>query len=180
MMGFFDRFKNSSKPKKFKYLDKLIHSGVKEIILDSDIVLGGREEKKYLEGIKLDLDDLIIDGNGHTIDAQGKTRIFHCTGKNIIIKNIILKNGFAGNGGAIHNSGSLKITESTLQENTAQYDGGAIENEGELTIAESTLSGNIAYRSGGAIENEGELTIAESTLSGNIAQEEFGGVVWNV
>ena len=44
-MGLFDRFKNSSDSKNFKYLDKLIHSGVKEIVLDSDIVLGRREEK---------------------------------------------------------------------------------------------------------------------------------------
>ena len=176
MMGFFDRFKNSSKPKKFKYLDKLIHSGVKEIILDSDIVLGGREEKKYLEGIKLDVDDLIIDGNGHAIDAQGLTRIFHCTGKNIIIKNIILKKGFTEeNGGAIHNGGELTIASSTLTENTAKRGGGAINNEleCELTIIESTLNNNTAKCGGGAIHNWGELTIASSTLTENTAK--WGG-----
>ena len=98
MMGFFDKFKVSSKSKSFKYLDKLIHSGVKEIVLDSDIVLGWREEKKYLDGIKIDVDDLIIDGKNHMIDANGLSRIFFCTGKNIIIKNIIttcLKTDFA-------------------------------------------------------------------------------------
>ena len=53
----------------FKYLDDLIHSGVKEIVLDSDIVLSDGEESQYLKGIKLDVDDITIDGKGHSIDA---------------------------------------------------------------------------------------------------------------
>lgn len=119
----------------FKYLDNLIQSRVKEIVLDSDIVLGSDEKSQYLNGIKLDVDDLAIDGNGHAIDALGLTRIFYCTGKKVTIKNIILKNGFTkDDGGAIHNRGELTITEYTLQENTTTRDGGAIHNEGgELT-----------------------------------------------
>ena len=164
----------------FRYLDELIHSGVKEIVLDSDIVLDPDEKSQYLNGIKLDADDLAIDGNGHAIDAQGLTRIFFCTGKNIIIKNIILKNGFTiENGGAINNEGELTITESTLTENTAKY-GGAIHNNGELTITKSTLTGNTAHRYGGAIHNNkgGELTITKSTLNNNIV-EVSGGAIHN-
>lgn len=62
--------------KSFKYLYDLIHSGIKEINLDSDIVLNSEEKSDFLNGIKLDIDDLVINGNGHTIDACGKTRIF--------------------------------------------------------------------------------------------------------
>ena len=87
-----------------------------------------------MEGIKLDVDDLVIDGNGHTIDAQEKTRIFYCTGKNITIKNITLKNGFIkGSGGAIHNTGEIKITESALHDNMAE-NGGAICNYNEKSF----------------------------------------------
>jgi hypothetical protein len=129
----------------FKYLDEMIHSGAKEIVLDSDIVFGDGEESEYLEGIKLDVDDLTIDGNGYTIDALGKARIFYCTGKNVIIKNIILKNGFAEeDGGAIYNSGELTVTESTIN-STAQKESEAIYNDdGEITITSSTLNNNIA------------------------------------
>ena len=164
--------------KNFKYLDNLIHSGAKEIILDSNIVLGDDEESEYKDGIKLDVDDLTIDGNGYTIDAQGLTQIFCCTGKNVTIKNIILKNGFAEDyGGAIYNRGELTITESTLTKNTAG-DGGAIYNDeyGELTITESTLTKNTAEY-GGAIHNWGELTITESTLTKNTAGD--GGAIGN-
>ena len=142
--------------KNFKYLDDLIHSGAKEIVLDSDIVFGDGEVYGYGDGIKLDVDDLVIDGNGHTIYAQEKTRIFYCTGKNITIKNITLKNGFIkGSGGAIHNTGEIKITESALHDNMAEYNGGAIENNGSVTIAESTLKNNTA-ENGGAIHNYNE------------------------
>ena len=189
----------------FKYLDNLIHSGVKEIVLDSDIVLGSDEESQYLNGIKLDVDDLAIDGNGHAIDALGLTRIFYCTGKNITIKNIILKNGYAKqDGGAIHNfnggltitgstltgnaanhggairndRGELTITGSTLAENTARWDGGAIESSwGELTVTESALNNNTAKKDGGALYNyEGELTIIESALTENTANHDGGAI----
>ena len=155
----------------FRYLDELVHSGVKEIVLDSDIVLDPDEKSQYLNGIKLDADDLTIDGNGHAIDARGLTRIFYCTGKNIIIKNIILKNGFTkDDGGAIHNRGELTITEYTLQENTTTRDGGAIRNdEGELTITDSEFCENSAETWGGAIENSGELTMTDSAFTQNTA-----------
>lgn len=72
----------------FKYLDDLIHSRMKEIVLDSDIVLGSDEESQYLEGIKLDVDDLANWWDRHVIDAQGLTRIFCCTGKNVLLKTL--------------------------------------------------------------------------------------------
>ena len=162
--------------KNFKYLDELIHSGVKEIVLDSDIVLSDGWESEYLEGIKLDIGNLVIDGGGHSIDACGKTRIFHCTGKNITIKNIVLENGFSKeDGGAIHN-----------------------EKEGILTIKSTTLSGNLMKGSifsagsiksyGGAISNFGKLTLKDSILTDNKAEVEHhtgasstceGGAIYN-
>lgn len=165
--------------KNFKYLDNLIHSGVKEIILDSDINLSDREKSKYSEGIKLDVDDLVIDGNGHTIDAKGKTRIFDCTGKNIFIKNIVLKSGFVdGSGGAINNRGTLSMKNTTLQENEAEINGGAIFNYmGRLTIMESTIIGNTA-RDGGAINSQfaDELIITKSTIAENVVKHDGGAI----
>ena len=156
--------------KNFKCLDNLIHSGVKEIVLDSDIVLGDDEKYKYLNGIKLDVNDLAIDGNGHAIDARGLTRIFFCTGKNVTIKNMILKNGFSEDGGAINNWGELTITKSTHNNNTAQEYGGAIHNDegGELTITKTTLNKNTAQEDSGTIYSNKEISIADCTLVNNL------------
>ena len=62
---------------------------LKRIVLDSDIELDPTNERReYLNGIKLDVDDLTIDGNGHAIDALKSARIFYCTGKNVSEYNI--------------------------------------------------------------------------------------------
>ena len=178
----------NEKNRNFRYLDGLIHSGVKEIVLDSDLVLGDDEESQYLNGIKLDVDDLIIDGDGHTIDAKAKTRIFYCIGRNIAVKNITLKNGFAqDDGGAVRNDGELTITDSTFIENTAIGSirvkigyGGAISNyKGDLSIISSTFLKNTLRGDGvgGAIGNyNGELSISGSTFSENSATS--GGAIY--
>lgn len=169
----------------FKDLDDLIHSGVKEIVLDSDIVLDDGEESQYLAGIKIDVDDLIIDGNGYAISAERKTRIFEVTGKNITIENIILKNGFAKkDGGAIYNcGGELSVSGTTLTENTARRGGAISNNEGLLTVFDSALTGNklrniYTGKLGGAIFNSGgNLTVYDSIFTENTAG--LGGAIFN-
>ena len=78
----FESNSSHSPHESFKHLDNLIHSGLKEISLDIDIVLDDDERLEYGEGISLDIDDLLIDGNGHTIDARSHARIFFSSGQN--------------------------------------------------------------------------------------------------
>ncbi|MDO5819631.1 MAG: hypothetical protein Q4P11_04785 [Methanobrevibacter sp.] len=148
----------------FKDLDKIIHYGKTEIALDSDISL--EEDEEYPEGIKLDLDNLIIDGKGHTIDANGRGRIFHCTANNITLKNITLKNG---NGAICIERGMLNICQSTIMENNGKS-GGAIEcHQSNINIESSTIKDNTA-NSGGAIKIiESEVNITNSTIKDNTA-----------
>lgn len=173
----------SSKTKNFKYLDDLIHSGVGEIVLDSDVSLFKGEEAKYFEGIELDVCDVIIDAGGHTIDGCGKARIFNCTARNVTIRNAVLKNGFAlESGGAIFNEGNLNIFDSIFKNNCAtEYTGsrgGAIHNDGNMNIANSILSDNVAEFVGGAINNTGKLKIIESRILDN-STEGMGGAIFN-
>lgn len=166
-------------PTNFRFLDNLIHSGAKRIVLSSDITLDDYESTIYGAGIKIDVDDIVIDGAGHTIDAKGNARIFECTGSNITIKNISLKNGFKdrypNRGAGIYNTGNLTIADSTLSSNNAS-DGGAIYNSGELTIIGSALDGNEADK-GGAIYNFENLAIIDSLIEGNRAWD--GGAIYN-
>lgn len=165
--------------KNFKYLDDLIHNGKKDIVLDSNITLSNDEESKYLDGIKLDVDDLIIDGNGYTIDAQGKTVIFECSGKNIKIRNITLKNGFADDGDAIIkiNNGEVNIIESFISDNYA-VSGGVIVNErGKLYISYSNLSNNRLVHGVTLANNDGDVYIKHSTIHNEKSKR--GEIIFN-
>lgn len=164
----------------YSYLNELIHNGEKEINLDCDIKFEGKSIFKF--GIKVDVDGLIINGNGHTIDADNKARIFYVLGKNITIKNIILKNGFTNiAGGAISNikDTSYKLINVTFVNNHAN-NGGAIYNfNSEICIENSKFLNNEANR-GGTIFNEenGILKIHDCELKNNKA--ETAGTIHNM
>jgi hypothetical protein len=89
-------------------------------------------------------------------------------------------------GGAIDNTGTATLSNSTLSGNSAgkvlppsvsdliYVEGGAIANSGTMTVSGCTLSGNSAHdigrgATGGAIYNSSNMTISGSTISGNTA-----------
>ena len=182
----YDIIEEPSKYNNFKYLDNLIHAGKKEIVLDADIILSDGEELEYSDGIELDVDGIVIDGAGHTINAKTKARIFRCTGKNITIKNLLFKYGFAEYGGAIYNNeGNLKIFNSIFKRNASKipkgrsaypHDGGAISNSGKLTISKSEFYENRSMEDGGAVKNSDELIIENSLFSKNKADKNGGAI----
>lgn len=181
--GFEDGFLNESEPagpenKNFKYLDDLIHSGAKEIVLDSDILLEDDEQFDYFEGIRLDGDGLVIDGNNHIIDAQLKTRIFEVAGDSITLKNISFKGGYAQEGGAIHSCKNLTVEDSSFS-NCSGYYGGAISNHGNLNLSRCTFQKCNSYE-GGAIKNSENslLNIGECKFYSNYGKK-IGGALHN-
>lgn len=171
--------------KNFKYLDNLIHSGVKEVVLDSDIILGDDESSDSPYVINIDVNGLIIDGNGYVIDGANKTCMFICTGENITIKNITIKNiKFAnplmkkGRWSAINNyKGQLNIIDSIFTDNYGF--GGAIYNEGVLRIVNCTFTNNSAGRIGGAIHNEAGLIFIEDSIFTNNEAIHDGGAIYS-
>ena len=167
-----------SSPLNFKYLDDLIRSGCDRIVLESDIALEDGEESEYIDGIELVSNDIVIDGNGHSIDARGKARIFLCSGEGITIKDITLKNGFSQkNGGAICSSGRVSLINSRFIENTASW-GGAVSCEaGEMEISSSTLTNNSASNGGAIYSKASRLTVENTCLKNNSALN-IGGATY--
>lgn len=159
--------------KNFKYLDDLIHSGKNEIILESNIILGDDEQSEYDEGIKIDVDNISIDANGHIICAKGKTRIFNITAKNIEIKNAMLAYGFRNRseGNAILNTGSVSLKECILKDNYAVF-GGAIENLGEMMIENCIFTKNQGFWSASALRNNGKMEIISCMFSDHTKYDE--------
>lgn len=137
---------------------------------------------------------LIVQGNGHTLDGAGSGTIFTIEAGTIALINHVTLTGGQGArgegggwGGGIFNRGELTLTNSTLSGNMADF-GGGITNFGdgaiaEMTISDTTISGNAAVTAGGGISNLGanggtaSLTIVNSTLSGNEAA--IGGGIYS-
>lgn len=124
--------------KDHNYLAALIRKCDSVVTLNEDIRLG--------KTVTIKKDNLIIDGNGHTIDGNGKNRIFHVKSKNLVLKNIIFKNAKApegifaepkGYGGAINNEGQLEIIDCEFMNNFAKNDGYDILNNGGVLKIEN-------------------------------------------
>ena len=138
-----------------------IEEGVKEINLEKDYVISGP--------VGLSADDLVINGNGHTIDACGETQLLYSHGNNVTLKNITLKNGYSEkSGGAIFNDGVLQLVNCRLENNISRFDGGAIDNNGYVMISGSEFSNNKTM--GNIIKNDGILDIYGSNFKDNLSR----------
>ena len=141
-----------------------IHSGG-NLTLEKDYVYT-HNDSDFKWGIKITEDNIVIDGDGHTIDGAGQARIFNITSSNVTLKNINFINGFSiENGGAISSVEGLNILDSTFHNNTANKSGGAVYIEGAFSnsIINSTFINNSAYN-GGALYFNGAT--ANSTIKG--------------
>lgn len=174
---------NSKQSNTYNFTDlyNFFNSDENVIKLDGNVILEKGEEKKYPEGILIDKNNIILEGNEHVIDAQNLSRIFNIKGKNITIQNVTLKNGFKEeDGGAILNEGEATLVDVILKQNKSTYSGGAVKNsKGTLQIKNSTLKENTS--SVGAAIYNGEnavLKVSNSTLEGNTS--EVAGCIGNV
>ncbi|HEX6189236.1 MAG TPA: choice-of-anchor Q domain-containing protein, partial [Pyrinomonadaceae bacterium] len=105
----------------------------------------------------------VSNDNGGGIRNAATLTISNCT---------LFGNTTNGTGGAVFNaaSSSLTVFQSTLTGNSStQSTGGAVANSGTLTISNSTLSANSAIQNAGGISNSGTLNLNNSIVAGNTA-----------
>ena len=125
---------------------------------------------------------LTIDGQGYTIDAQQKSRIFVVMSTaNVTIKNITFVNGNTYGGGAVEWHGdSGTLTDCNFIGNTATADcGGAVYWFGDSgTLTDCNFTANTATVNGGAVYWKGESgTLTNCIFIGNTATADGGGAV---
>jgi hypothetical protein len=98
----------------------------------------------------------------------------------LTLQSMTLTGGSSGSGGAVSNSGTVTIKNSTISGNTSSFSGGGVYGYyGHIIIENSTISGNTAVRDGGGVHSRfGTLTIINSTISGNRA--DHGGGVYKL
>lgn len=151
------------------------------VYLDKDII---QDYSGSGNGFRLDVSKRItIDGQGHTIDLQGKSNAFRITATDVLLKNIIFKNGYqAGNGGAIGSTStsSFNLENCTFINNYADK-GGAIFLYGSdpCNIVDCTFINNTAITTqtgGGAIYASCPINLKGCTFTNNVAQK--GGSIY--
>jgi len=108
------------------------------------------------------------------------------SGADVTLVGFTIMGGLDDIGGGIENSGTLTVTDSTIDHNSAfsngviDYGGGGIFTFGTLTVSYSTIANNSAtgsYGSGGGIDDDaGTLTISNSTIANNSAVGAGGGI----
>ncbi len=129
------------------------------------------------EGVRITR-TITINGNGYTIDAKGKSRIFYIEAENVGIENITFKNANIndGNGGAIFFSKSGSVTNCNFTNNSATYNGGAVNFGKGGTVANCNFTNNSATHNGGAVNFDEGGTVANCDFVNNSAFN-YGGAV---
>ncbi len=141
------------------YKDYVRAEGENEIIIDKDFRLDGR-------GI-------------YTIDGNNKGGIFNVTaGNTLTLVGLTIKNGYASDGGAINNNGTLIIENCKFIDNKADQYGGAIftNNCGNITISDSEFINNQA-KDAGVIKFYGQNLVITNTKFENNNASKANGVI---
>jgi hypothetical protein len=132
-------------------------------------------------------------GGAVTVDGNNASRILQVDrGVLATLDHLTLTHGHAFTsssvGGAISNSGTLTVSNTSLVSNSAFAYGGGIYNDGTLTLTDSTLLSNSAIPNqpigagvGGGLYNAGTMTVANSIIranrtSGGQSSGEGGGI----
>jgi hypothetical protein len=168
------------------YPDCVAGSGADTIVLPANANISildanGTNQYNGPVGLPQITTQITIQGNGATISRPGSAPAFGLmavTGGDLTLQSITLTGGSGNCGGAVCNSGTLTIKNSTISGNTAgSGSGGAVNNSGTLTIKDSAISGNTAHYGGGVYSYFfSDNTIENSTISGNTA-DAGGGVL---
>lgn len=117
----------------------------------------------------------VIDGQGHTIDAQHKAYVFKAR-EHLTLKNMIIKNGKSDTGGAIYAMNGLTLIDCQFTGNQATNSGGAIFVKGTASVSGTKFTNNHAKVNGGAIYSVNRLTVNNAQFDSNKASS--GGAIF--
>lgn len=90
-------------------------------------------------------------------------------GEATLLDSILRGNQAGDRGGAIWNSGTVRLEGSTLESNTARVGGGAIRNTGSASLTRCRVVGNSSESRAGGISALGPVEATDTTVSGNSA-----------
>ena len=153
----------------------------KSVKMTADITLSSRLVIDNGKTVSIDL-------NGHTLKrtmeaaADDGNVIYVSEGGTLTISDGggsgQITGGWAKEGGAIYNAGTLNIQGGAITYNKASSQGGGIWSKGTLTLSGGTVSHNEAPSTGG-IDNTGTMTMTGGTVDFNVSTTWGGGGIAN-
>jgi hypothetical protein len=130
--------------------------------------------------------NLVIHGNNHKIDGQGKVGCFSIEASSVEMKSLVVSNGKAEMGGGIHVKATshVSLSKVTLLSNVASKLGGGVFTDGFLVMSDSILDSNKCVDYGGGLCYGGGLfssaanyaTLTNCRIGANIASYAGGGL----
>ena len=169
----------NAEPEDFSALSDEINSSLQSRLLKltKDYAFNSQNDGKYADGIDIAIDNLTVDGQGHTVNANNKARVFNIKADNVVLKNINIINGNApSHGGAIYWEGlNGTVANCLFKDCSSPNSGGAILFRHAARIENSRFTGNRAYF-GGGINFDDESEIVACIFEDNYARYLGGGV----
>jgi nitrous oxidase accessory protein NosD len=145
------------------------------------LVIGGTCTGNFVVNKKLTLQG----ATGATLDGGGAGTTLS-VGATVKVKGLTITGGVGGvsppDGGGIRNTGTLTLTGTVVEGNTANLGAGISNNGGTLTLTRSLVLGNSTTGGGfgAGVINNSALTIVDSTLRDNHASSAAGGGLWTI
>ncbi len=152
-------------------------SGPHTITLNADIVLSGGSDPTYT-GTQA----LTIDGDGHSIDANGSSRVlFADTDNGVTVRDIEIRDGATTNslgGGGVYAKSFLTIENSEFSGNRSPLGGGAFGHFTSITgslFRDNEATDGLGGGAGGGAYGTQSLTVERSSFVDNVAGDSGGG-----
>lgn len=148
-------------------------SGPHTVTLTADIVLSGGTDPSYT-GTQA----LTVDGDGHSIDANGTSRILASTSlAGVTVRDLEVRDGATTSslgGGGIYSQQGLTVVDSEFSGNQAPMGGGVAAHM--TAISGSVFRDNEATSGGGGAQGTQSVTVDTSSFVDNLAGTNGGGV----
>ncbi|WP_405320787.1 pectate lyase-like adhesive domain-containing protein, partial [Methanobrevibacter thaueri] len=152
------------------------------ITLDKNYAFDPVSDSAFTGGIGITR-PVTINGNGHTIDAKGKARVFNVPAADVTIANLTIKNAnYNGDGGAVYFAQSGRVINCNFTNNKATDTnswGGAIRFIGSGTVTNCNFADNQAGAYGGAVYFYRNGNVTNCNFTGNTASKSGGAVYFD-
>ena len=154
----------------FNDLNKDINKSTNELKLTRDYVYDEGNDINFTDGINVSKSNFLLDGNGYSIDGNGKARIFNIIGNNVTLKNLIIKNALNGAVSFVQPNAEYYLDNVTIQNSSSKYSYGGIElNATNLVVNNSKFISNTGTDSSDIFFNEKcNVIVVNSTFEGGI------------